>query len=316
MKTPMLTVSYPPHWHCGKTVAHVNWTYVLALLPAAALAAVFFGQGAFRVMMLCCFTAVVVEAGAEALQKKKITAMNGGALLAGLLFSFLLPASAPWWMAAFGAALVVIIGRQFFGGVGGNPLPSPLVGWAILRLSWPELVDVEQAMLNSTLESPLGLVKRFGASAAGGFDYLHLFLGDQLGALGAVSAAALLAGGILLVARGYLKPCIPVSFLASVFVFGGLFWLADKTTYPDPFFHLLTGSVVLGAVFVSTFEASCVPVNRIPMILFGALAGALVILIRSFGIYPDGVPFAIMLACLVTPLLDLIRPKAFGKAKP
>ncbi|MEW5773408.1 MAG: RnfABCDGE type electron transport complex subunit D [Thermodesulfobacteriota bacterium] len=307
----LYTVAAPPHWHCGRTVTGVMQQYILALLPAAVMAVVYYGLPALRVMALSCATAVAVEAACCRIMDRESSVDDFHAVLTGLLFAFLLPAAAPWWLVVVGAAVTIVMGKMLFGGLGGNPLCAPLVGWAILALSWKTQMDPDAMVLATTLVNPLTQLKYLGLAAAQKVSLGDMLLGKQLGGLGAVQVLALLAGAAFLAARGLLKLYIPLSFLAGVFLTGLVYYLMDGSVYPNPVFHLLTGSVVLGACFLAT-DPNSSPVNRAAMVCFGLTCGVMTVIIRVYGMYPDGVPFAILLANLFTPMFDLIRPKPFG----
>lgn len=307
----LYTVAAPPHWHCGRTVTGVMQQYILALLPAAVLAVVNYGFPALRVMALACATAVAVEALCCKVMDRQSSVDDFHAVLTGLLLAFLLPAAAPWWLVAIGAALSIFVGKMLFGGLGGNPLCAPLVGWAILSLSWPTQMDPDAMVLATSLVNPLTQLKFLGLAAASKVSFADMLLGKQLGGLGATQVLALLAGAAYLAARGLLKLYIPLSFLAGVFLLGLVYFLLDGSAHPNPVFHLLTGSVVLGACFLAT-DPNSSPVNRAAMVGFGLTCGFMTVIIRVYGIYPDGAPFAILFANLFTPMFDLIRPKPFG----
>ena len=308
---PILTVAMPPHIHCGRTIKRYVLDTLLALLPAAILAVAAFGMDALRVMALSCSVAVLAEAACNRMMKREQSVDDYSALLTGLLFAFLLPASAPWWLVAVGAAASIGLGKMIFGGLGGNPLSPPLVGWALCRISWGGFMDTNATMLMSELPAPLQQLKYFGLDSVASFDPASLLLGNQLGGLGAVQVAALLAGGTFLLLRRHIKWEIPGGFIGGLLITALVYRLMDPTAYAPPLFHLLAGGAVFGAFFLATDESSS-PIGRIPALIFGILAGAMVIIIRVYGIYPDGVPFAILLANLFTPLLDRIRPKPFG----
>ncbi len=310
---PILTVSVPPHAHCGRTIKGYMSETLIALLPAAIMAIVAFGMGAMRVVALSCAVAVLTEAICNKLTKREQTLDDFSGLHTGLLFAFLLPASAPWWLVTMGAASSIIIGKMIFGGLGANPLSSPLIGWATCRISWGDAMDTNTTMLMSELPAPLQQLKYFGLDSVETIDSISLLLGKQLGGLGEVQIAALLAGGVFLLIRRHIRWEIPVAFIVGVAVTAWIYQLIDPTAYASPLFHLLTGGTIFGALFLATDPAST-PVGPIPTILFGLMAGIMVIVIRVYGIYPDGVPFAILLANLFTPLLDRIRPKPFGGA--
>lgn len=306
-----LTVSPPPHWRSGRTIQKMMQAHLLALVPALAMGVAMFGVKAASVAGLAGIVAVLTEAACLKLQNRDLDVDNFTALYAGILFAFLLPATAPWWLVAIGAALTITLGRTVFGGFGSNPICAPLVAWAVCRLSWPAAMDIDLNLSHFLINYPPDQLKHFGVESLWQYDYLELFLGKQLGGLGASQVAGLLAGGIFLTVTGWISGFIAMSFLAGVAVTAGIFWGIDPNLYADPLFHLLTGSTVFGAFFLATDAASS-PVGKIPQILFGLIAGAMVIIIRVYGIYADGVPFAIMIANLLSPLLDRIRPKPFG----
>lgn len=307
----LYTVAAPPHWHCGRTVTGVMQQYILALVPAAVMAVVYYGLPALRVMALSCATAVVVEALCCRVMDRESSVDDFHAVLTGLLLAFLLPAMAPWWLVVMGAALAIVTGKMLFGGLGGNPLCPTLVGWAILTLSWPTQMDPDAMVLSTMLINPLTQLKYLGLEAAQQVSTTDMLLGRQLGGLGATQVLALLVGAAYLASRGLLRLCIPLAFLAGVLAAGLVYFLLDPSVHPSPVFHLLTGSVVLGAFFLAT-DPNSSPVNRAAMVAFGLTAGVMTVIIRVYGIYPDGVPFAILFANLFTPMFDLIRPKPFG----
>ncbi|MEA2084451.1 MAG: RnfABCDGE type electron transport complex subunit D [Thermodesulfobacteriota bacterium] len=307
----ILSVGASPHWHCGRTVPGYMQSTVLALLPAAAMAVVIFGIQALQVMALSCATAVIVEAVCCKCMEREPSVDDFSALLIGLLFAFLLPAAAPWWLVVAGSAISILLGKMLFGGLGANPMCAPLVGWAVCRLSWVNFIDIDATMLNTELINPITQLKYYGPEAAAQVGMMDILLGNQLGGLGSVHVLAIALGGVYLIATRKISFHIPLAFLIGVFVTASIFYLIDSNIYIGPVFHILGGSVMLGAFFLATDPGSS-PVEKIPMIIYGLAAGALVIIIRVYGIYPDGVPFAILLANLMMPLLDRIRPKPFG----
>ncbi|WP_027177857.1 RnfABCDGE type electron transport complex subunit D [Maridesulfovibrio bastinii] len=306
-----LTVSPAPHWRSKRTVEKMMMCHLLALVPAMAMAIYMFGIRAASLAGIAGAVAVVTEAVCLKLQNRDINVDNYSALYEGVLFAFLLPAGAPWWLAAIGAVVTIALGRTVFGGFGCNPVCAPLVAWAFCRLSWPQAMDIDFNTAQFAMNYPLDQLKHFGVDSLYQFDYKNLFYGFQLGGIGSSQVAALLVGGIFLIATGWIRIFIPLSFLIGVAGTATLFWGIDPSVYADPLFHILTGSTVFAAFFLAPDVASS-PVGKIPQILFGLIAGIMVVIIRVYGIYPDGVPFAIMIANLLTPLLDRVRPKPFG----
>lgn len=306
--TPLLTVSCPPHVHCGRTLFERNLETLLALAPALVMAVVAYGPSTVRVTALCASVAVLVEHLCWKLMHRRSEIDDGSALVTGVLFAFLLPASAPWWLAALGSALTLAIGKMIFGGSGGGPLCAPAVGWVICRISWPDLMDTNTAMLVSALPAPLFDLKHFGPDSMTATN-LDLLLGHQLSGLGAGQVLGLLAGGLYLLARGWIRLWIPFGFLAGVAGTATVYWLLGQG--PTPLFQLLAGGTVFGAFFLAT-DTSSSPVGTLPMLLFGLLGGTLLVVVRTYGVYPDGVAFAVLLANLLSPHLDRIRPRPFG----
>lgn len=305
------TVTSAPLWHCRSTLQNNMIQTLLALLPVAAMAVYRYGFDAASVMAWAGLTAVVTEALVQKLMRQEPSADNFSALVDGLLFSFLLPATAPFWLVICGSAFMVIMGRMVFGGYGGSPVCAPALGWAILDISWPDFMDLNGMLLKWDLVEPLSELKYFGLDAIKDVTEASLLLGSNLGALGASQALMIILGGAVLMARGILRWYIPVSFLAGVLATGLIYNLIDPQLYASPVFHLLTGSTLLAAFFLMPYPSSS-PAWRVPMLLFGFFGGSLVIIIRAHGIYPDGACFAVLLANLCTPLFDMIKPKPFG----
>ncbi len=310
----LFTVSCPPHVHCGKTITGLMFETILALAPAAILAVVAYGMPALRVMALSCAVAVITEVVCWKLMSRTQEVDNLNALLLGLLFAFLLPISAPWWLVTVGSAFTIIIGKAIFGGLGGSPLCAPAVGWAALQISWPDAMNIELNMLGSAFADPLAQLKHFGADAVVNIPITDLLLGHQATSLGTSHVLALLAGGIFLIARKRIRWHMPVSFLLGVLATAAIFCWLEPGLHPSPLFHLLTGTTMLAAFFLIT-DPSSSPVGRIPMLAYGFVAGALVIVMRVWGTHPDGVLFAILLANLLSPMLEKLRPKPFGMNK-
>jgi electron transport complex protein RnfD len=306
-----LKVSSPAFWHTGRTTAVVMRAVLAGLAPAAILTIVHWGGDAVRVMALSMSACVVLEALCQKMMDRPVTVDDFSAVVEGLLLAFLLPAAAPWWLVIIGAAMTVLIGKMVFGGLGATPLCAPLVGWAALTISWPLLMDPNSAALSAMYADPLTRLKYFGAAQATDISYGRLFLGEQIGALGAGQAGAVLLGGLYLLARGLRRWEIPAAFLAGTVCMAMAFYAVNPQQYADPLFHLLTGSTLLAAFFLAT-DPSCSPNRPLAMLIYGFTGGCLVILIRVYGVYPDGAPFAVLLINLLTPQLADIQPKPFG----
>lgn len=310
----LFTVSSAPLWHSGRSVKSTMLHTLLALLPVAALAVYKYGYSAAEVIAWAGLTAVATEFGIQKLMGRTPTADDYSALVDGVLLAFLLPATAPIWLVVVGSFMTVLLGRMVFGGFGGSPVCAPAVGWCVLTISWPNFMDLNGMLLSWDLIEPLSDLKYFGVDAVSSVSPMALLLGDNLGALGASQVLLVFLAGLYLLATRRLRWFIPVSFLAGVFVTALIYNLADSQIYASPIFHLLTGSTVFAAFFLMPYPSSS-PTWPVPMLLFGFLGGALAVIIRTHGIYPDGIPFAVLLINLLTPFFDLIQPKPFGGRK-
>ncbi len=307
----LFSVSSAPIWHCGRTVRSTMLHSLLALLPAAIMAAYRYGYDAIEVIAWAGLTAVVTEFLMQKWMGEDSTADDFTALFDGVVFAFLLPATAPAWLVVIGSAVTVILGRMVFGGFGGSPVCAPAVGWAVMTVSWPDFMDLNGMLLTWDLVEPLSELKYFGLDAVSAISPVSLLLGENLGALGASQVLLVALGGVYLLATKQLRWFIPVSFLAGVFLTGLIYYVIDPQLYAHPLFHLLSGGTMLAAFFLMPYPSSS-PVWKLPMLLYGLFGGALLILIRTYGIYPDGTAFAVLLINLCTPLIDLIQPKPFG----
>jgi electron transport complex protein RnfD len=310
------TVSHAPFWHNGSSVSARSYNIILATLPAVLFGFFTYGIPAVGVVALSVSSAVAWELGYNKISKRSLSIGDGNAALIGLLFAMLLPATSPWWLVVTGTFVAVIVGKQIYGGIGGNPFNPVLVGLAILTLSWKDFFDFNEVLVNYDfsypMAYPLASLKHFGVFAISDFKPAALLMGQQSGGIGAVFGLGLILGGIYLIIRGCIRWEISISFLAGVWVTALLFNMTDPTRYAAPAFHLLTGYTLIGAFFLATEDSSS-PVNFIPMLIYGAFAGIMTILIRNIGFYVDGVVFAILIANLINPLVDKIRPKALGK---
>jgi len=283
-------------------------------LPAVVLGAYYYGFDAIRVMGTSVASAMLAEAIIQRVMRKPITIADGSAAVSGLLLALILPASVPLYVGVVANFAGIIIGKQCFGGLGANPLNPVLVGWAIVRITktWAGFLDFDLMLINYDtgfiLQYPLAVLQAKGAAALTRFDTLALFLGRQTGGMGASAIICLLLGGLYLVIRGAIRWEIPLCFLLGVVTVSGIFWMADKTAYASPLFHLLTGNVMIGAFFLATENGSS-PVNRWGLVVFGLGCGAFTVILRVWSIYPDGVVFSCLLMSLFVPMLDKLKAK-------
>jgi electron transport complex protein RnfD len=309
-------VSHAPFLHDESRISERSYNIMLAALPAVLFGLVHYGIPALGVVSLSISSSIIWEFLMNYVTKRPKSIGDGNAALIGLLFAMLLPATSPWWLVLTGTFVSVVIGKQIFGGIGGNPFNPALIGIAILMVSWKNFFDFDDALLNYDLGFimvyPLAALKHFGVSAVDSFTISDLLLGRQIGAIGTTFGIGIIAGGIYLIIRGFIRWEISLSFLAGVLITAFIFNLYDSTRYAGPFFHLLTGYTLIGAFFLATEDSSS-PVNFIPMFIYGAGGGIMTVLIRNIGAHVDGVVFAVILMNIANPLLDKIRPKAIGK---
>lgn len=329
-----LIVSVSPHIKGEETVSRIMWTVNLALVPAFLMSVYYFGARALFVTGLCIVSAVLSEYIFQKALKKKTTINDGSAFLTGLLLGMNLPPGLPFYIPIVGSFMAVIITKQLFGGLGYNIFNPALIGRAFLLISWPKLMTIwtEAAPIFAgvdakTTATPLGILKEEGILKLLSFFndkadlYWQLFLGNRAGSLGETSAIALLLGAAFLLYKKYITWHIPFSFLATVgalaWIFGGKDPGTGKLIFfaGDPVIHLLSGGLMLGAFFMATDYVTC-PSVRKGQIIFGIGCGAITMLIRLKGGFPEGVMFAILLMNCFAPLIDRsVKTEQFGMIK-
>ena len=316
----LLKVSPSPHVHGGDSVSRNMLRVIVALLPAYAVALYSFGVGALVVSLTAMFSCVLFEYLIQRfLLKGKFTINNYSALLTGLLLSFNLPSNLPWWIVVIGSAVAIGIGKMCFGGLGNNPFNPALVGRVFLLFSfpvqmttWPRPLGWASSYLDAeTMATPLSLLKAGKLEQMP--DALNMFLLDTPGSLGEVSALALLIGGIYLLITKVITWHIPVSILLTVTAFASILYGVDATTYPLPHIHLLSGGMMLGAIFMATDYVTS-PMTHKGMLIYGFFIGVITMVIRVWGVYPEGMSFAILIMNAFTPIINkYVKPKRFGR---
>lgn len=305
---PRFTVGFAPHWRTRADIFKMNLFFILALIPTLFISAAsqFFGplaadlsastgpindvletvviemgldagflwfSGVFGMCLFGAGLGVLVEYISQVAMRQPYYATDGHGALTGLLVALMMPPSIPLWVLTIAVIVAIVLGKQLFGGIGGYPMHPALVGWLVVLLSWPQYVY------------PIG-----SASIA------------------AFSTAAVIAtviGGLALLATGYIRFEIPVGVLIGVI---GFYFIFQGQLTGGLWEQLFTGHVFLGAFFLAT-DATVSPANRIPLWIYGIGTGILIMLIRAFGIWPDAVPFAILLMNILSPLIDRIKPK-------
>ena len=313
-----LIVSHAPFFHSGRSITERSYNTMLAALPALLMGLYHYGMPAVGVVCLSISTAIIWELIINLVTKRTITIGDGNAAWLGMVFAMLVPATLPWWAVVTGTFIVIVIGKQIFGGIGSNAFHPVALALAMMMLSWGSLFNFDAALLNYDLEFatiyPLAAAKYYGATSVDAFNLTDLLMGRQLGGPGATFGLGIIIGGIYLMLRGFIRWEISLTFLAGVYFTASVFNLFDPTRFAPPAFHLLTGYTLIGAFFLATEDSSS-PVNFVPMLLYGAAGGIMTVLIRNIGAWVDGVILAILVINLISPLLDKIRPPALGKVE-
>lgn len=319
-----LTISPSPHVHGGDSVKKNMYGVVIALLPALAASVWFFGLGALWVVLTSVLSCVLIEAAIQKfILKVPVSVSDGSAALTGLILAFNLPSNLPIWIIVIGALVAIGIGKMTFGGLGQNIVNPAILGRVFLLVSFPAQMTswpMPNGVDGATGATPLGIMKEGLLSGKTVSEILpeiptntDLLLGGIGGSLGEVSAIALLIGFVFMLVRKIITWHIPVSILVTMFVFGGILHLASPEQYACPTFHILTGGALLGAIFMATDYVTS-PMSHKGMLIYGFGIGLLTMLIRTFGAYPEGMSFAILIMNIVTPLINTYcKPKRFGE---
>ena len=300
---------------------------IAALMPALIASFVIFGLGALIVTATSVASCLFFEwfITRFLLGRKKSTIADGSAIITGILLAFNLPSNMPLYMIVMGALVAIGIGKMAFGGLGNNPFNPALVGRVFLLISfpavmtsWPEPHQLGVYADAVTGATPLNLIGQIAGGNTAAVDQLPalstLFMGHIGGCIGEVSTLALLIGLVILLWRKVITWHIPFTILLTVAVLTGIMWLINPVLYVNPLYHLCSGGLMLGAVFMATDYVTS-PMTAKGMVWYGIGIGFLTVVIRYFGSYPEGMSFAILIMNAVTPLINnWCKPKRFGEA--
>jgi electron transport complex protein RnfD len=332
-----------PYLPPASSVRRLMIEVMLALIPGALCLLWFFGWGILFNLALATATALAAEAIVVRLRGKAVLPVisDGSAALTGLLLGLALPPLTPWWIPCIGAAFAIVVAKQLYGGIGYNPFNPAMVGYVVLIISFPLQMTlwspprgVGQEMLSFldtlalvfsdalpagktldsiTMATPLDIYKNqieqnltwteisagplFGNFAGIGWQWINL---------------GFLIGGLWLWQRRTIQWQIPFSVLGGLFVAALLFYVADADSFASPVFHLFSGATMLGAFFIATDPVSAATTPR-GRLYYGAGIGVLVYIIRTWGGYPDGVAFAVLLMNMAAPTINYYtQPRVFG----
>lgn len=316
------SASSPPYVVAGFSVRRVMLQVLLALVPVAIVQFWLYGPGTLRLLAVAAATALASEALALGLRRRTPQPFlrDGSVLVTAALLALALPPSLPWWLAAFGTAVAVLLGKHAYGGLGQNPFNPAMVGYAVLLVSfplemtrWPAPGADWDALTGATALDAL----RNGLRES--YTMEEIRSGAQFGAVGAAGGEwvnlAALAGGLYLLVRRIVRWHIPVAMLLGLALPAAVGHGLDPGAYAGALFHLASGATMLGAFFIATDPVSAATSDR-GRLVYGAGIGLTTWIIRSYGSYPDGVAFAVLLMNLLVPLIDRATvPRIHGHPK-
>ena len=330
-------VSVSPHVREGTTTSQIMWTVTGSLVPVMLLSIYNFGLRGLFITVASVISCVVVEALSQKALGRPVSVKDGSAVITGVLMAFVIPPGVPYWLPIFGAVVAIFINKELMGGLGFNVWNPALVGRALLTAAFPvymtaawipsreisqvPIVEYVWGGLDAvSTATPLYVLRHYGLDAliqkfgSQWTIYKNFFIGLRPGCIGETSAALILLGGLFLMWRRIITWHIPVSTIATVavlsWIFGGETWFGG-----DPLFHVLSGGLMLGAFYMATDYVTS-PTMRTGQIIFGIGVGALTVIIRLKGGYPEGVCYAILLMNCMTPALDeWFKPARFAPPK-
>ncbi len=342
IKHPMIDkLLSSPHWHNNQTITGVMLQVCVALIPGILCYVWFFGVGVIIQCLLAVIFALTLEYLMLTLRRRDpaLFLRDGSAIVTALLFALSISPLMPWWISLIGIAFAIIISKHVFGGLGYNLFNPAMAGYVFILLCFPAHMNAWPSAIAWRADA-MGLSEYFTVIFLSPHAEFDAYSGatplndmqSRLGAMGMVSeirqaplfghfggvgwewiSFAFLLGGLYLLAFGVIKWRIPVALLSSVFLISLVFNMYDADLYASPLFHIFSGGTLLCAFFIATdpVSAATTPTGQI---LFGCLVGVLIYLIRTWGAYPDGVGFAILIANAFVPLIDILTPpKVFGE---
>ncbi len=307
-----LIVSSSPHLRAKDTTQTIMLDVIIALMPAAIASIVIFGYRSFVLLMVCVLSCVLSEYVCRKVMKRDNTIFDLSAVVTGVLLAMNLPVSLNPIIAAFGGVIAIVVVKQMFGGIGQNFVNPALTARIVLMNSFPAKMTTWTAPFAYrtgadavTTATPLGILAEGGTQTA---SYMDLFLGNCAGCLGETSALALIIGGVYLVVRKVICPCIPCVYIGTTAVMALLMGR-------DPLFEVLAGGLLLGAIFMATDYATS-PIHLKGRIVYAIGCGVITMLIRAYGSLAEGVSYSIIIMNILVPLIEnATMPRAFGKEK-
>ncbi|MHC8286931.1 RnfABCDGE type electron transport complex subunit D [Pseudomonas sp. XS1P51] len=341
-----MSIASSPFAHDRSSVRRIMVHVCLALLPATFFGCYLFGWPAINLWVVTTASAVLCESMClRFLKQPQRRLLDSSALVTGWLLALTLPPWAPWWIGVGGSFFAVGLGKQVYGGIGQNPFnpamaarvallisfPLQMTHWALPHSLWaigspdffeglritfagaPQADAVSGATALGNLKTQLTLHRSAADILAGDFSLLPALLGYSGGSLGETSEVLLLVGGLWLLALRIIHWEIPVTMLLSVALLAALAHQLEPLRYPGALFHLSSGGLMMGALFIATDPVTS-PVGRTGRLIFGVGSGVLIYVIRTWGSFPEAVAFAVLFMNALTPLIDrYCRPRVYGR---
>ncbi|MCQ9206646.1 MAG: RnfABCDGE type electron transport complex subunit D [Omnitrophica bacterium] len=307
-----LYISPSPHIFENQSTPGMMKDVIIALTPAIFAALYFFRGKALILLLVSVGSCLVFEAAIQFLMKKKVTVFDRSAIVTGILLAMVMPPSLPVWACMLGCLIAIGLAKQLFGGLGSNIFNPALLGRAFLMAAFPVFMtrwNMPVTLDAVTGATPLELVK-FGHNLD--VNYWNLFIGNVSGSLGETSALALIIGGVYLLIKKVIDWRIPLAYVGMVLFINFITNSVAPETYAGPLFHIATGGLLLGALFMATDPVTC-PVTKTGRWIFGAGCGLITMIIRIWGGLPEGVMYSILLMNAITPILNRVtRPRRYG----
>lgn len=312
-----IIVSGTPHVRSKESIQSIMRDVVIALIPASIMGIFYFGIKALLLMAISIVSSVFFEWGYEKILKKPITITDFSAVLTGLLLALNLPVTASWWVPIVGSFVAIVLGKQFYGGLGQNFINPALIGRAFLVAAYPTQTTggafAAGRMVTdaATYATPLAQLKTGGIEVTGEM-IKNALIGNVGGCIGETCAIALIIGGIYLLWKHVISWRIPVIYIAVVFI---LTTIMRGNGALGGVYEIFCGGLMLGAIFMATDYVTS-PISAKGQIIFAIGCGLLTSFIRVYGGYPEGVSYSILIMNLAVPLIDrYTRPRIFGEVK-
>lgn len=294
-----LTLATSPHIRGNFRINRIMLDVIIALIPALVVGVVVLGLRALLVAAVSVVSAVGFEALCCLITKRKLTVVDGSAGVTGLLLAMTLPVTVPIWQVLVGNFFAIIIIKALFGGLGQNIFNPALAARAFMMLIFPLGITRYEGLDGVTSATPL---HHMVMPATPNESLLDMFLGKCPGSIGEISALALLLGGVYLCVRKVISPRIPLAYIGTLAVLSLIFYKTDNALIWSAY-SVLSGGLMLGAIFMATDYVTS-PVTHLGQILYGVGCGALTLIFRYFGLFPEGVTYAILLMNAVAWFID------------